>query len=118
MDGRTSRCIETGGAATGGRIARMGRGGETWGDPDPRFRWGSNDERLTGSGSLRSPVDLVLPEAPFTRPSRSRPSLRPTQLFVLIVVVVAAAVVAGTDTFLNKQYTLSLQRQNPRKKFG
>lgn len=71
------------------------------GDPDPRFRWGSNGGRLTGSESLRNPADLVLPEAPFTRPSRSRPPLRRS-----FVVVVVAAVVADADTFLNKQYTL------------
>lgn len=77
------------------------------GDLDPRFRWDSNGGRLTGSESLRSPADLVLPEAPFKRPSRSRPPLRPTRSFVVVVVV--AAVVAGyTDTFRNKQYTLPI----------
>lgn len=71
--GRVRECGE--GGVSGGSVKGGERENERREDPDPRFRWGSNGGRLTGSESLQSPADLVLPEAPFTRPSRSRPRL-------------------------------------------
>lgn len=80
--------------------ARRGKSGGGGGNEHREIRTRVFDgvatvDGLTGSQSLRSPTDLVLPETLFTRPSRSRPPFRRHGCSSpLVAAVVAAAVVA------------------------